>query len=380
LGQSTRSILSEKAASNSEGKVLSWSGFFFFLFIYRCLASVFAERVIMKLTHIGDTWSYQRGLVLTSYAEQGLRAEDLIGLNTTIFSTVVTARIGGFFNSVLGGSPIMVNIGFQSITFIGLVYLLLSVEGQARKWLALLVMLPSFSIWTSMASKEAIVASAMAILSGVLLRMYSHRAHFGVLPIFATVTLYIYKPHYLIAILFGVVGTWICSKVQQKALVALTGGLFSILLLYLLRDKVDELAFGVQRLFMVTQLGASSRLEPFFIEQYDVFTKAPLGMFRAFMGPELIDIFRSPLSLITYAESTMMLLFLVVLVASQFRSLPIYNLLMALFVMFWIIFPNYPLGIMNIGTAIRYRSGWIILIIAAIVGLMTRKSYQGWAK
>jgi hypothetical protein len=333
----------------------------------------------MRLTHIGDTWTYQRGLVLESYAEQGWGADGIFSFNNSIFSTVITSRIGGFFNSISGGSPIMVNIGFQSITFVGLVYLLWSVDGPARKWMALLVMLPSFSIWTSMASKESIVACALAILSGYMLRMYSHRARISVFPILAFVTLYIFKPQYLIALLFGVVGTWICFRVKQKALVALFGGVFSILILFLFRDKVDEMAFGVQRLFLVTEFGGSSRIVPFFVDQYDVFFKAPTGMYRAFMGPEIVDIFRSPLSLITYAESTFMLLLLTVIAASQFRTLPIYNLIISAFILFWIIFPNYPLGIMNVGTAVRYRSGWIVLVMAVIVGLMTRRAYSGWA-
>jgi hypothetical protein len=356
-------------------RALSWSGFFVFLFLYRCLCSWFAEKVILRLTFIGDTWSYQHGVYPEEYSRIPLSASTLFDLGSSQLSTVLTAKIGGVLNKIFGGSPVLIDIGFQAICFVGLVYLLNSVEGRPRKWLALLVMLPSFSIWTSIASKEAIVAGALAVLSGFLLRMYYGKKKTFFLPIVALVTLFLFKPHYLIALAFGVFGTWLCYRVKQKTFLALLGGMFSISLLYLVRDKVDALSFGVQRLFLVTLQGGSSRNEAFFVDKYDVFLKAPLGMFQSFIGPGLADITLSPLNMITFVESMVLLGLLVFLFASRVMSIPAYNFMLGWFVMFWILFPNYPFGIMNVGTAIRYRSGWIILIFAIIAGLMTRSAY-----
>jgi hypothetical protein len=356
-------------------RVLSWSGFFVFLFLYRCLCSWFAEKVILRLTFVGDTWSYQHGVYPEEYSRISLNASTLFDVASSQLSTVVTAKIGGMLNKIFGGSPVLIDIGFQTICFVGLVYLLNSVEGRSRKWLALLVMLPSFSIWTSIASKEAIVAGALAILSGFLLRMYYGKPKTVFLPLVALATLFLFKPHYLIALAFGVFGTWLCYHVRQKTFFALVGGMFSISLLYLVRDKVDALSFGVQRLFLVTFQGGSSRSEAFFVDKYDVFLKAPLGMFQSFIGPSLSDITLSPLNMITFVESMVLLALLVLLFTSRIKRIPAYNFVLGWFVMFWIVFPNYPFGIMNVGTAIRYRSGWIILIFAIIAGLMTHSAY-----
>jgi hypothetical protein len=352
-------------------RVLSWSGFFVFLFVYRCFCSWFAEKVILRLTFVGDTWSYQHGLYPEEYSRLPLSASTFFDFASSQLSTVVTAKIGGFFNRIFGGSPVLIDIGFQAICFVGLVYFLKSVEGRPRKWLALLVMLPSFSIWTSIASKEAIVAGALAVLSGFLLRMYYGKPKTVFLPLVAFFLMFLFKPHYLIALAFGIFGTLICYRVKQKSFLALVGGLFSFSLLYLVRDKIDALSFGVQRLFLITFQGGSSRNEAFFVDKYDVFLKAPLGMFQSFMGPSLADLTKSPLNIVTFTESLILLVLLVFLVVSRIRIMPAYNFILGGFVLFWIIFPNYPFGIMNVGTAIRYRAGWIILLFAIVAGLMT---------
>jgi hypothetical protein len=356
----------------SERKVLNWSGFFVVLYIYRCMSSWFAENVIMRLTFIGDTWSYQQGLYPGEYNSISWSTQTLLDVGSSVISTMLTARLGGVFNTLFGGSALLIDIGFQSICFVGIVYLLNSVEGRSKKWLALLVMMPSFSIWTSIASKEAIVAGALGILSGFLLRMYYGKRRSIFFPLMATVVLFLFKPHYLIALAFGIIGTWLCRHVRQKAFLALVGGMFSISLLYLIRDQIDALSFGVQRLFLVTFQGGSSRSEPFFVEKYDVFFKAPEGMFQSFMGPSLADLTKSPLNIVTFSESLFLLGLLVLLVASRIRVMPAYNFILSGFVLFWIVFPNYPFGIMNVGTAVRYRAGWIILLFAVVAGLMTR--------
>jgi hypothetical protein len=364
----------------AERRILNWGGLFAFIYVYRCLSSVFAEYVIMRVTFIGDTWSYQRGLFPHGYKTMTWSADVFFDVNSSLLPTVMTAWLGGTMNSLFGGSPVLINIGFQTICFVGIVYLLNSVEGISRKWLAILVMLPSFSIWTSIASKEAIVAGALAVVCGYLLRIYFDKPRFPLLPVIAAIIVYIYKPHYLVALSFGFIGSWLCSHVKQKAFLALTGGFMSLSGLYILRDEIDRISFGVQRLFLITTQGGSSQSEPFFIDKYDVFLKAPLGMFKAFMGPGLADLSGSVLNIITFAESVALLTFLVLLVVSRLKIMPAYNFIIGSFVIFWILFPNYPFGIMNVGSAVRYRSGWIILVFTAIVGLMSRQAYFSWSR
>jgi len=341
--------------------------------------SVLFELVISRLTSISDTRSYQQGTNIGLEEGQALTAAWIFDVGSTQFASVMTLKIGAFFNWALFGNPILVNIVFQTIAYIGLIYLLLSVERQARRYLAILVLLPSFSLWSSIASKEAIVVFAMGILCGYLLRMYRNDTGFGLLPIAALLVVFLFKPHFLAPLAFALVGTWLCFRVRRKAFLALIGGLASLVLLYMIRDMADETAFAVQRLlFIEAGFGRSSRLEPFLVDQYDLFLKAPLGMFLAFFGPKLTEIFVSPLALITFIESTTLTAFLFFLFAYRMMSLPVYSLIIGGFTLFWIMFPNYMFGVSNIGTAIRYRTGWLILIFAIVAVLMSRDLFLRW--
>jgi len=239
--------------------------------------------------------------------------------------------------------------------------------------------MPSFSLWSSIASKEAIVVFAMGVMTGFILRLYQDDKRGGLLPILAAAILILYKPYYWPALIFIVIGTVMCQRVRQKALVALIGGLISLGLLYLFRDVIDELAFRIQHfLSHGIPFGRSSRTEPFFVEKYDVFFRAPGGMFLAFLGPKLSEIFKSPLALLAFLESVALMAFFFAIIARRFMFLPAYSLIMGFFTLFWIMFASYPFGLVNIGTTIRYRSGWIILPFAIVAVLMSRSFFDRW--
>ena len=124
--------------------------------------------------------------------------------------------------------------------------------------------------------------------------------------------------------------------------------------------------------------GRSSRSDLFFTEKYDVFLKAPLGMALSLFGPKLTEIFTSPLALISFIESSVLFAFIFIIVAQRLMLLPVYNLILGAGTIFWLIFATYPLGITNIGSAVRYRSGWIILIFGIVSVLMSRSFYMHW--
>lgn len=75
----------------------------------------------------------------------------------------------------------------------------------------------------------------------------------------------------------------------------------------------------------------------------------------------------------------MLVLVLGLLVVRGLRTLPVYSLIMAATTTFWILFANYPLGIMNAGTAIRYRTGYLILIFVVAALLLSRETFIRWS-
>jgi hypothetical protein len=361
---------------------ISWNVFFLFLFLYRSAFSVLGELVIMRFTSIGDTESYQQAGVNARLEK--VVSRDPIGSLTAIdsfeASTYITDWVGAQFNILFGGNPILINVGFQSITYIGLVYLLLSLPQKARLGMALMIMLPSFSLWTSIASKESIVAFCVAVLSGFLVRQYTRSSKLNMVHLFSILLLYVFKPHYLVPFAFAWSAKNLGNIVKQKALLAYLGLLISLAGLFLFREEIDALAFHVQWTFEVVADVRSTRLESFFVEKYDVFYKMFEGFYLSFMGPTLAEALDSPLHLVTYVESLVLLSVLLLALLKRLYEIPIYSFVVGFGVSFWVLFPNYPLGVMNPGSAIRYRSGWIILLFVAIIILMSKDLFVLWRK
>lgn len=351
-----------------------WGLLYAAMFAYRCALSFLGQTVIAKITLLGDASQYQLGEVPGKLSSRGF--DSAIVSNRQV-ATELTELVGAIFHRMFAGSPIMINIGYQTIAFVGIVVLLRQLEPKNRAWVFGLMMLPSFALWSSVAGKEAIVVWAMGIIGAAIVRLYDHRRVITVGFIAALSIIYLFRDHFLPAILFIVVGTYLSFYIRQRAFLALMGGLFSAALLYLLRDRVDTMAFAILPHFS-NRDGVLTRV-PFWIEKYDVFKKAPYGMFQSFFGPTIGEASIGPLQLLSFTESTVLVLVLILLVVRGLRSLPVYSLIMGASTTFWILFANYPLGIMNSGSAIRYRTGYLMLIFVVVAFLMSRETFIRWS-
>ena len=103
-------------------------------------------------------------------------------------------------------------------------------------------------------------------------------------------------------------------------------------------------------------------------------------MFQAFFGPTIAETSRGVLQLATFLESIVLLSVLVIYALREFFRLPAYAVVMSTFTLFWILFASYPPGMMNPGTALRYRTGYEMLVFLAIVVLLSRETYVNWLR
>lgn len=329
----------------------------------------------MRLTPISDTRTYQSRQFLSAVAAAQEAGIDF-SLTMQPFATRLTGLIGGAFGSVLAGSPIFINIGFQSIAFVGLVALLRAVEGQLRKTLLALFMLPSFTVWSSIATKEALLVFLLGILCAHIVRMYYNTDQLRWYHFVCVSLLFTFKPHYVIPLVLLVGVTYAGRYVRQKATVALVAFIGTLVMLYLFRDQVDDLAQWTDHV-LVAMGGRSGRLL-FLVEPYDTFWKAPYGMYLAFVGPTFGEAGKGVLHLASFLESSLILAVLLFYLIKRLPELPAYNVILALGTTFWVLFPNYPLGVSNPGTAVRYRTGYLVLIFLAFVFLLSRERYVNW--
>ena len=116
----------------------------------------------------------------------------------------------------------------------------------------------------------------------------------------------------------------------------------------------------------------------YWIQQYDVFFKAPYGMFQGFFGPTIQESLAGPLQMASFLESAFIVGVLVTVLLLNIKKLPVFSFFVGLSSLFWLLFASYPLGILNAGTAVRYRTGHILLVILIFAIILSRERYILW--
>ncbi len=358
---------------NENRITVGWGIFFVGLYFYRCGMSVLAELVVARLTELGDADQYQRSVFTILELTQVFSVAETFDLGR-VYSTSLTESLGAVFNFFFFGNPILIDIGFQTIAFIGIVKFLIAVDGTTRRYLAVLIVTPSFSLWSSIAAKEALIVFFVGVLCAYFIRLYQNRMRFGLLEILCAIGVFTFKVHYvptLLAIfLFIVVG----QRVKQKVALALGGSLFSLVPLYLFKDKIDAMAFNIAPHF----LGYGSSREMFWIEQYDVFFKAPYGMFQGFFGPTLEESISGPLQIASFLESAFIVGIMLLVLLRSIHKLPVFSFFVGVSSLGWLLFASYPLGILNAGSAVRYRTGHLMLVFLIFAIIFSRDRYILW--
>jgi hypothetical protein len=345
----------------------TWPLFFFFLYVYRSAMSLVAQIYVFNLTKLGDSGQYQNATF--DDGSCGLPA---------VSSTCVTEYIAILFHSVGLGDKILINMAFQTIAFAGLYILMMSLDSHHRKIVAPLLFLPTFTIWSSIAGKEAIVVFALCILLTRAVKFSRGNRKASLLDLFAGALLLLFKPHYFAALVFLGSGLVALTQVRQKAFLVLLGSLGSFGLLYIFRQAIGDEAIALQAHFPAS-IGLSTRSGEW-TESYDVFRTMFGGMWLAFVGPTLREALANPLQLVALVESLLMVFFLGFLFVRRLPTLPIFSAVLVVTTIFWILFANYPFGFFNPGSAIRYRTGYLPLVLIVVVVFLSRDLVILWSQ
>lgn len=344
---------------------IGWTTFFVFFYLYRLSISIAAELIVRKITPLGDAAKYQKdSATLTA-----------LSVNE---STGATRLIGSIFHKLSFGNPFGVNIMFMTVAFVGIVIFLRSLEPDVRKFAAAICLLPSFNLWSSVASKESIIILGVALCCAMIADLVYNRARFRWYYFLGVFIVAFWKPHYGPAFLFVVLILLLGRHVRQKNLVALIAFFASLSFLYVFRDRIDQLAFSIPEHFIGA--GGSTR-DVFWINQYDVFWKAPYGMMQSFLGPTISEALGGHLlHKFSFIESMIILFIFALMIIPRIKDMPLFGFFVTISGLFWILFTNYPFGIMNPGSAIRYRTGYILFVVLIFALLLSRDVYSRWHK
>jgi hypothetical protein len=333
-------------------------------FIVKIIYMYFALLVIDKIIPYEDSHRWMSGvlkfpevyLVLTNSSH----AMDFFGGISSFY-------LGTFF----GHFP------FLLLAFYGIYYAVNKINFSKNQLLFVLILLslPSFSLFSVVAGKEAVGVFFMGITLGYIVDLINKkRFQLYFIEILAIYLMFVFKPQYLIAIGSIIFYILICNyfklKSNAKLFIFIIYIFCSIFLLYLFSDIINELAFSMPIYF--STMAASTRENSIWIDYNDVFLNAPYGMLIGFIGPTLTEALTNPIQFIVFIESLFIISFLVYVIlyiisnAIVTKKINFFFIALLSMSLFWLLFVHYPFGIMNPGSAIRYREnfyGFLVIFI-----------------
>lgn len=329
-------------------------GIWFLFFLSKLFYLNLALFVYSKFTTLGDTFNYLRG--------------DHINYGRMIFnSTNFIGTLAGTLAIILG--PFLANIPFLILSFYGIYFSInrLKINRSQLIFLLLLLSLPNFGIWTSIASKEALGVFFMGIILGYILDVIERRPSKNIkLVLFSFYLCVLFKPQYLLGIISLLCFIFLSRRFELKgggkSLLLLCFFCISFLSLYIFRNQINDLSFIMPLHFSLDS--GSTRENTIWLNDFDVFRNAPYGMFIGFFGPTLTEAISKPTHLLAFLESSFIIglfffgVFRIALITLKTGFFNVYYLGIFLTSSLWILFVHYPFGVLNPGSAIRYRENF----------------------
>ncbi|AKJ43442.1 hypothetical protein [Pragia fontium] len=337
-----------------------------YIILIKIVYSFLAVFVFSQFSSLGDTDDYLNG--------HYLHRSDFS--STAYLMSVIGSSLGSL------GSFLFSII----LSIIGILYMLEKANLQHRTLplVLLLIALPSFGVWTSIFSKEIFVLFSFCICVGGLIdQLNDKRKFFSIFQIFALLLLTFIKPHYSITIYFSML-TILFYKIGIKSELSISLNIVVFCLVILISmhyiDSIFEYSQIMPKHF--SSDGGTTRKNEFWHNEYDFFTFMPIGLPMAFSGPTLVEAINNVKLFPFFFEGTFLFILLVYYnLTSIIVRKKVNTLALSLFFSFtcMILITHYPFGLFNAGSAMRYRSGFILPMCVFLI-YMKQYVTQGSAK
>lgn len=330
---------------------------FFIVLFSKITYCIFAIFVFSRFSQLGDTESYISGHYLYR--------------NDYTSPAFILSYIGSNFGEY-GSSIFAIVLSSFSIIFL---IKKACLSYRVRMLTLILIFLPSFGMWTSILSKEVLVLFFMSICVGLIIDVHARKKIIpSVFEIISFVLLVSLKPHYSLAIFFTYL-LLVFRRLGVKNEVLLAISILSIVLI------IGASIYYIDDIYRYTQIitnsyfvnGGSTRKNDYWLELFDFFTYAPLGIPKAFIGPTFMEAMNRMSFMPFFIEGVILLC--VILFGSFFsvyhrRKINILSLCIFITFTLLLMFTHYPVGIVNPGSSIRYRSGIIFPMVTFIFYLI----------
>ncbi len=321
-----------------------------FLYLYRIFWMLFSLKVISKLIILGD---YKR------YATKSFF--DIIN-NFYVSSGYFTDLVFSFTRLVLKNNLFLTNLLFCILSTYSILFLLKRINYKRN--ILLLLLFPSFNIWSSYLSKEVLYVTLTGFFLGLyidILNNLKFSKKRKILCIFLFVGILIMKKQYIIfwllMIEYLVLKKFFKIKIKDINFFYGIQLILFILTLYVLKDNID---IFLKNFFIHFDSGNSSRNLDYFAEKYGFFKHMFYGIYISIQGVDIKELFgRNIMKTFSFIESSIILFYLILKFFKEkfykkyYYLLPILNLLII----------QYPFSIFNSGSAIRYRTNIYLIIL-----------------
>lgn len=332
---------------------------FFAIFLLKIAYAFFAVFVFSKFTSLGDTQDYLHG--------------EHLGRNN-IASTAYLMSVIGVTLGTWGGFILCIGLSVS-----GIIYLLEKTRFSARNnaLVIILIALPSFGVWTSIFSKEVFVLFSFCLCTGGLIDLLARRRRFfSLLQLVGLALLTFMKPHYSVSIYLSLAGILTYHAGFRKELMLVLMVLMTVTSVGLCIHYVDEIYQYTQIMPLhFSQSGGSTRLNTFWLDEWDFFTYLPIGVPMAFIGPMLPEAIHSLKLIPSLIEGHFLFGFILLngwRAVFYGKQLNVMGLLMMMSFVLVLFLTHYPFGLFNPGSAVRYRSGFIFPLCVFVLFLATR--------
>lgn len=280
---------------------------------------------------------------------------------STAYNTMIIQKIVSLSIPKIG--EFGTNAMFSILSIGGFLYYINSDKENGNLNIAWILLLPSSLIWTSIIGKEAIsyLALSIIIFSWVnLIKNNSNKFNYAVI-IISFLVYSIIRPHYAFGVAWIFISSYLINKKYSKLILLCSFSIYLLLFLYFIYPVLIERASGC-----CNALATTNRDVLFNIKSLEDFkTIVPLGFIFGIIGPLPNELAAKTYLIPFFIEGLLILLFpllcLWFIIRSNFNKNNIfYNhyLLSLIPSLLLLIIIHAPLGILNLGSAIRWRTNF----------------------
>lgn len=365
-------MIKRSLLSKSPSMMFIYLSFGLMLFLYRFVVLIICLQYLTKITTLGDSFRY-----MDSNFQENLKLLSWLRLRE---STYLLDMLGSFVFHVTGKDYVLSNMIFSSAVYLALIRLSYVCTKYCNRYSIALTMacllMPSFTVWSVLVSKEAfgVIGSALLVSEFLVWENKGLRSVNYFCVILGLMCIFIFKKYYLPGIAVVTVLRLFRANSSRKGLWLSLGAVAAIVLAIVMSyDQIDALARQMIVHFKPT--ARSTRSSEIFSQPLGFYSNMAWGVFMSLWGPSLDEVQVSIAHCFSWLESLVVSLVTVLFVVSSWfsnphmfkRRLAFISAPLACFLVV-----HYPFGVLNPGSAIRYRTNITLFILLLL--LLLRES------